>query len=215
MKTLIVTGGIIKKDFLFETINKENFDTIIAVDNGLRILNENEIKPNHIVGDFDTIDEKILNQYKDDNSVEIHQYNPIKDNTDTDIAIKLAIELNSNKIIILGAIGTRIDHVLGNIHILKNAMDCNVECKILDENNEIQLINKTTILDKKEVTKKYISLIPLTEKVENVTLKGFKYELENKTLTMGTSLGISNEIIKEQAKIKFSDGVLIMIMSKD
>lgn len=215
MKTLIVTGGNINKNFLLEVVNKENFDTIIAVDNGLRILSENKIKPNHIVGDFDTIDANILAEYRNDKSIEIHEYNPVKDNTDTDIAIKLAIELRSDKIIVLGAIGTRLDHVLGNIHVLKSAIDNNVECKILDENNEIQLINKTTILGKKELTKKYISLIPLTEKVENINLKGLKYELENGTLTIGSSLGISNEIVKEQATIEFDNGILILIISKD
>ena len=215
MKTLIVTGGNINEDFLLEVINKEKFETIIAVDNGLSILNENKIKPNYIVGDFDTVDTKILDEYKNDKSVEIHEYNPIKDNTDTDIAIKLAIELKSEKIIILGATGTRLDHVLGNIQVLKQAMDNNIECKLLDENNEIQLINRTTILNKKELTKKYISLIPLTESVENINLKGFKYELRNGTLTIGSSLGISNEIVAEQAIIEFNNGILIMIMSKD
>lgn len=215
MKTLIVTGGNINKHFLIKTIDEIKFDTIIAVDNGLKILGEVKIKPNHIVGDFDTVEDKILNLYKNDKSIKIHQFNPIKDNTDTDIAIRLAIELKSEQVIIIGAIGTRIDHVLGNIQVLKYAMDNEVECKIIDEKNEIQLINKTKILKKKEINKKYISLIPLTEKVENINLKGFKYELENGTLTIGSSLGISNEIIEEEAKIQFNNGILIMINSSD
>lgn len=215
MKTLIITGGNIEKEFLVKTIKEREFETIIAVDNGLKILNEVNIKPNHIVGDFDTVKSEILDLYKADTSIKIHRFNPIKDNTDTDIAIRLAVELKSDEIIILGAIGTRIDHLLGNIHVLKYALDSNMECKIVDENNEIQLINKTTIIKKKEITKKYISLIPLTEKVENINLKGFKYELENGTLTMGSSLGISNQIIAEEAIIEFNNGILIMINSKD
>lgn len=215
MKTLIVTGGNINKDFFIDTIGKINFTTIIAVDNGLKILNEIDIKPNHIVGDFDTVKRKILDRYIDDKSIEIHEFNPIKDNTDTDIAIRLAVKLNSDEIIILGGIGTRIDHVLGNIQVLKYALDNNVKCKIIDENNEIQLINKTTILNKSEIDKKYISLIPLTEKVENINLKGFKYELKNGKLTIGSSLGVSNEILKEQAIIEFDNGILIMIFSRD
>lgn len=215
MKTLIVTGGNINKDFLLRTMNEIKFETIIAVDNGLKILNEINIKPNHIVGDFDTVDKKILDIYNNDKTIEIHKYNPIKDNTDTDIAIKLAIELNSDKVIILGGIGTRIDHVIANIHILKYALDKNIECKIIDENNEIQLINKTTVLNKKDIMKKYISLIPLTESVEGINLKGFKYELENGRLVIGSSLGVSNEIVEEQAIIEFNKGILIMILSKD
>ncbi len=215
MKALIVTGGKLEKEFLLKTIKEREFEIIIAVDNGLKILNEININPQHIVGDFDTVKREILEKYKENKSITIHEFNPIKDNTDTDIAIKLAIELKSDEITIIGGIGTRIDHVLGNIHVLKYALDSNIKCKIIDENNEIQLINKTTILKKKDITKKYISLIPLTEKVENINLKGFKYELKNGTLTIGSSLGISNEISKEEAIIEFGNGILIMINSKD
>ena len=215
MRTLIVTGGNIKKEFLIDTIDKMNFDTIIAVDNGLKILNEINVKPNHIVGDFDTVNKDILDLYLEDSSIKIHKFNPIKDNTDTDIAIRLAIELKSYEIIILGGIGSRIDHILGNIQVLKYALDNNIKCEIIDENNEIQLINKTTALNKYEIDKKYVSLIPLTEKVENINLKGFKYELENGELTIGSSLGISNEIVEEQAIIEFDNGILVMIFSKD
>ena len=215
MRTLIVTGGNINKDFLIQIIKTIKFETIIAVDDGLKILNELNIKPNHIVGDFDTVNKKILDLYKKDTLIKIHRFNPNKDNTDTDIAIRLAVELESDEIIIVGGIGSRIDHVLGNIQVLKYALDNKVKCKIIDENNEIQLINKTTILNKNEINKTYVSLIPLTEKVENINLKGFKYELENGELTIGSSLGISNEILKEQAIIEFENGILVMIFSKD
>ena len=62
---------------------------------------------------------------------------------------------------------------------------------------------------------KYISLIPLTTVVENVTLKGLKYPLENRTLYIGDSLGISNEQLQEQAEIQLGKGILILIKSKD
>ncbi len=70
-------------------------------------------------------------------------------------------------------------------------------------------------MNKRDINKKYISLIPLTERVENINLKGFKYELKNGVLEIGTSLGISNEIIGNQATIEFDKGILIMINSKD
>jgi len=215
MKTLIVTGGNINKEFLSNIMKNIKFDTIIAVDNGLKVLNEINIKPKHIVGDFDTVNKDILDLYTEDTSIQIHKFNPIKDNTDTDIAIRLAVELESDEIIIVGGIGSRIDHVLGNIQVLKYTLDNNIKCKMIDENNEIELINKTTILNKNEINKKYVSLIPLTEKVDNINLKGFKYELENGMLTIGSSLGISNEIISERAIIEFDNGILIMIFSKD
>lgn len=215
MKTLIVTGGDISKEFLIEMFEGKTFDVIIAVDNGLKVLNEINIKPNHIVGDFDTIDPSILELYKYDESIKVHSFNPIKDNTDTDIAIRLAVELKSTEIIILGAIGTRIDHVLANINVLKYALDSNVVCKIINEYNEVQLIDKSIVLYKNDIDKKYVSLIPLTERVSNVRLKGFKYELDNGVFNIGSSLGISNEIVDDEAIIEFDNGILILIFSKD
>lgn len=214
-KVLIVTGGTININFFNEIIKKEKFDFIIAVDNGLKILDENNITPNIIVGDFDTASQELINKYKEKNDIEIREFNPIKDNTDTDIAVKVAIEKNATEICILGATGTRIDHVIGNIHILKNALDRNVKCVILDENNEIELIKNKTVIFKSCNDKKYISLIPLTESVENITLRGFKYNLTNGNLKIGSSLGISNEIIEEKAEIKFEKGILIVIRSRD
>lgn len=213
IKTLIVSGGNIEKDFFDEIYLNNKFDYIIASDRGLEVLDEFDIKPNYIIGDFDSIDKKILNKYIN-TDIEIKELNPEKDYTDTHMAIKLAIELNSKQITIVGAIGTRIDHTIANIHVLKETLDNNIECKIMDERNEIQLINKRTTLEK-EKKYKYVSLIPLTSKVEGLTLKGFKYKLSNETLEIGHSIGVSNEQVEEYAQIDLKEGILILIKSKD
>ena len=213
IKTLIVSGGNVQKDFFDEIYLKNKFDYIIASDRGLEILDKFDIKPNYIIGDFDSIDKKILNKYIN-TDIEIKELNPEKDYTDTHMAIKLAKELNSSQIAIVGAIGTRIDHTIANIHIIKEALDNDIECKIINERNEIKLINKKTILEK-DKKYKYISLIPLTTKVEGVTLKGFKYELFNETLEIGHSIGVSNEQVKEIAQIDLKKGILILIKSID
>ena len=213
IKTLIVSGGNVQKDFFDEIYLKNKFDYIIASDRGLEILDKFDIKPNYIIGDFDSIDKKILNKYIN-TDIEFRELNPEKDYTDTHMAIKLAIELKSKQIAIVGAIGTRIDHTIANIHIIKEALDNNIECKIIDERNEIQLINKKIILEK-DKKYKYVSLIPLTTKVEGVTLEGFKYELFNQTLEIGHSIGVSNEQVKEIAQIDLKKGILILIKSID
>lgn len=213
IKTLIVSGGNVQKDFFDEIYLKNKFDYIIASDRGLEILDKFDIKPNYIIGDFDSIDKKILNKYIN-TDIEIKELNPEKDYTDTHMAIKLAKELNSSQIAIVGAIGTRIDHTIANIHIIKEALDNDIECKIIDERNEIQLINKRTIIEK-DKKYKYVSLIPLTSKVEGLTLKGFKYKLSNETLEIGHSIGVSNEQVEEYAQIDLKKGTLILIKSID
>lgn len=188
---------------------------IIAGDRGLEALYQLKIIPNHVVGDFDSVSPEILEFYKKQPQIIFHTYHAEKDNTDTDIALKLAIQIRSSEITILGALGKRMDHALANIHILKDALEANIPCKIIDEHNRIYLINTEKTLEKDKVYGKYISLIPLTSTVEGLTLTGFKYPLNHYTLPIGTSLGISNEIIEDMAHIKMEKGILIVIESKD
>lgn len=211
MKTLIISGGKVTKRILKEALKNNSFDNIIAVDKGLEILDECKIQPNYIIGDFDSINKEIINKYNNKNIIKL---NPEKDFTDTHMAIKLALEIKSSYIVILGAIGTRIDHTIANIHVLKECMEQQIECKIINENNKIELINKQHILYLNNKYR-YVSLIPLTTKVEGVTLKGFKYPLINATLKIGESIGISNEQIEKKAMIELKNGILILIQSKD
>ena len=188
---------------------------IIAGDRGLEALYKLKIIPNHVVGDFDSVSSEVLEFYKKQTQIIFHTYNAEKDNTDTDIALKLAIQMKSSEITILGALGKRMDHAIANIHILKDALGANIPCQILDEHNRIYLVNTEKTLEKDKVYGKYISLIPLTSTVEGLTLKGFKYPLNRYNLPIGTSLGISNEIIEDIAHIEMEKGILIVIESKD
>ena len=188
---------------------------IIAGDRGLEALYQLKIIPNHVVGDFDSVSPEILEFYKQQPQIIFHKFNAEKDNTDTDIAVKLAIQLKSSMITILGALGKRMDHALANIHILKDALEANIPCQILDEHNRIYLIDTEKTLEKDKVYGKYISLIPLTSTVEGLTLTGFKYPLNHYTLPIGTSLGISNEMIEDSAHVKMEKGILIVVESKD
>lgn len=213
MKTLIITGGKINKNFIKKHLKTNKYDIIIAVDKGLEALNKLKVKPTYIVGDFDSVENKVLKKYERLN-IKIKRLVPEKDLTDTQSALELAIELGALEIIMIGAIGTRIDHTLANIHIMKEAIKRNINIKIINENNEIILTNKS-IKIKKDDNYKYISIIPLTTKVTGITIKGMKYKLENYTLEIGNSLGISNEQISEEAEINITDGILIIIKSRD
>ena len=217
MKTLIVSGGNINPDFALSYYEKNKFDRIIGVDNGLKFLYEHQILPTHIVGDFDTAKPELVAYYRARKEIEIRTYNPVKDSTDTQIAIELALELGSTSIVILGGTGSRLDHVLGNIQSLMLAKRTGVECEILDEHNRIRLISEETVLKKEEQYGNYVSLLPLTSVVDGVDLIGFKYPLKNHTFTSTGSagLGVSNEIVEEEARIRMREGVFILIESRD
>lgn len=216
MNTLIISGGNIDIDFALKIV-EESYDHTIAVDKGLAFCHEHGITPTKIVGDFDTLDTRILGWYKEQGKIEIREFNPVKDATDTQIAVELAIELGSSSITILGGTGTRIDHVLGNIQTLYLPLEKDIPCCILDRYNRIRLIKDCCIIQKKDQYGTYFSLIPLTTDVYGVTLKGAKYPLDRHHFTvLGTgSFGVSNEIAEEQVEILMESGIMILVESKD
>lgn len=216
MNTVILTGGDIQEEFALQILENA-FDKVIAVDKGLGFCYGHDIVPTNIVGDFDTLDHRILEWYRQNTTIEIREYNPVKDATDTQIAVELALELGSSHITILGATGSRIDHVLGNIQTMYLALEKGADCVMLDTHNRVRLIRGDFTLSRKEQYGDYFSLIPFTTDVTGVTLRGVKYPLTDYHFTVlgSASLGVSNEISGEEAKIHMESGVLILIESRD
>lgn len=223
-KTLIITGGYTDPIFAKEFMDKEKFDFIIAADSGLEILYKLKRNPNIIVGDFDSVNPQILSYYKENNNynenniykeIEICTFLAEKDYTDTEAAIHTAIEHGSTEIALLGATGNRIDHMISNIHLLLILLKKNIKAYIIDNYNKCYLAENNITLQKDKIFGKYISLIPVTQEVVDVTLLGFKYPLTKHKLKKEESLGISNEIIDEKATISFTAGILLIIEAQD
>ena len=217
MDTLIISGGNIGIDLALGLLKIKRFDHIIGVDGGLKFCYDHKIVPTRIVGDFDTLSPEILTWYKKNTQIEIREYNPVKDATDTQIAVELALSLGSDHVTILGGTGTRLDHVLGNIQTLYLPFAKGIDCRIVDAHNRIRLVSGELHLKMAEQWGKYVSLIPFTTDVEGVDLIGFKYPLEKFNFTvLGTgSRGVSNEIAEEEAVIRIEKGIMILVESKD
>ncbi|WP_120198843.1 thiamine diphosphokinase [Lacrimispora algidixylanolytica] len=213
---LIVTGGPIDLVFAQRFIMERPFDRIIAVDRGLNAVSKLKLIPDAIVGDFDSADESVLKEFKSktlDTTWEIHK--PEKDETDTELAIITAIRLGCTKLILLGATGGRLDHFLGNLHLLYASLKQGVEAAIVDERNWITVTEKERVFEADQIFGKYISFLPLSEEVKGISLTGFKYPLHKKDITIGTSLCISNELTGAAGKMEFDSGILICVESHD
>ena len=216
MKTLIVTGGNIEEDFALSLMKKISPDYLIGVDRGMEFCYKYGICPDYIVGDFDSLTENILNWYRENSQVPIREYNPVKDATDTCIALEKALEIKSSEIWILGATGSRIDHVLCNIHILKRSWLAGVPAYLADSHNQISLpVDNPFTIKREEQFGTYVSFFPLGEEVEGLTLTGFKYPLDRNHLRNLEGLGVSNEIADETAEVSWEQGILVMIQSRD
>ena len=214
-RCLIITGGPIDLGFARSYLSGEGFDRVIAVDRGLNAAWALGIVPDVIVGDFDSADPAALADFRRREHIvwEVHQ--PEKDDTDTELAIKRAAAMGAGYIVLLGATGGRLDHLLGNIHLLYPCLQWGVEACILDPGNKLYLIDGERRFKRREVWGTYISFLPLTEEVKGITLRGFKYPLTDKDIAIGTSLCISNELAADEAVITLQDGVLIVVESRD
>lgn len=215
MRGLIITGGNIRDEFACEKIKTGGYDMIMAADSGMDFLYRNHLTPDIIVGDFDSVDHDALDFFREDKRIEFCRLDPVKDDTDTEYAIRDALSRGITQLTILGGTGSRLDHVLGNISLLGIGLEENVEIELVDEHNRVRMIDKPLSIRRDEQFGRFVSLIPYTGNVEHVTLTGFKYTLDDYTMGGFNSLGVSNEIKAEVAHIEFSSGILLVIESVD
>lgn len=222
MKVLLISGGAIDDSFAVEFCRRHTFNKIIAVDGGLAVADRIGISPlTDLVGDFDTICSSILQKYLDhaeEMNLKVHRFNPEKDYTDTDIALKLAMSYckdEKDEIWILGATGTRLDHVLANLTMLLLPYQKGITTWIVDAHNKIRLLSGEMKVRREDQFGKYISLIPLTQCLKGVTLEGVKYPLNNHDVSLGESLLVSNEITEKEARLFIREGIALVLETKD
>lgn len=222
MHVLIITGGELKIDFAKSYCKTLSFDRVFAVDRGLEYVRALSLEPDYIVGDFDTVSKEILWTYekrmKEGSLNAIMKRHPArKDATDTELALEQAFLAGAKKITILGGIGTRMDHTLANLYLLKQAETAGVFCQIVDACNRIQMLSPgvTYTIRKKEQYGRYVSLIPVSEEVMGLTITGMRYPLTDVTVQQGSSLTVSNEIEEEEAAITFAKGCVLLVESRD
>lgn len=211
---LILTGGEVEDAVVSRLTNNEGYAMYIAADRGLMVADRLDLPLDYILGDFDSISEELLMKYRK-KSIPILTFPAKKDKTDTEIAIEMALSHNPARIDIVGATGSRLDHTLANIHLLMLPLQHNTDAFIIDANNKLYLKKTGFELKKKEQYGDYVSFLTFTEKVSGLTLTGFKYPLNKVTLLAGNSLGISNEIDEDTARVDLSEGILLVIESRD
>ncbi len=210
MRAFIYAGGSIDASNLTE--RPEDGDIIIAADSGYRNAKLLGVKPTVLLGDFDSLPREELNEAAD--GAEVITVPAEKDFTDTQLAVKTALEKGANEIIIIGGLDGRLDHTLSNLAILEDMHSKKVRAVIADGNNRARYLENDSIIIMKSGYK-YISLLAIGEKVKGVTVEGCKYPLKNATLTDRYQYAVSNEIEGNCTFISVRKGAILIIESKD
>ncbi len=202
-KTLIITSHLEHADDL--NLDFSRFQTVICADGGLLIAQKLGLSPDFLIGDYDSM--KIP-------TGDVIKLPMEKDMTDTEAAIDLAVSKGFTDITLLGGLGGRFDHTMGNIGMLAKFCGSDTKLFIADGQNYLFMIAPGTYtVPKNDYT--YMGILSYGNAAENVTLRGVKYPLTNHYLTNETTLGVSNEIEGEFATISFTKGRLLVVLSKD
>jgi thiamine pyrophosphokinase len=208
MKIAILTNGEYGNYDFCKHIKE--YQVIICADNGMKHAKVLGIMPNYIVGDFDSGNEEDLKYFP---KAIVERVNKEKDETDTELAVDLALGLKPHQIDIFGGLGTRMDHSLGNVHLLYKGLLEGVCMRLMHPHNVIYLINDKIVLHGE--IGDLVSLLPLSMHVEGVYTKGLAYEVINGDFYIGKPYGISNYMSETTMEVVIQKGLLLVMKVRD
>lgn len=183
-------------------------DYIICADGGTRHALALGLTPQLVIGDMDSID-KDKWQDLENSEVSVELFPQDKNETDLELAIGRAIELSPERLLIIGALGGRLDQMLGNIALLSDNRLSTLNARLDDGVEEIFFCRDQAQIhgSKGDI----LSLIPWGNAVYGVQTKGLKWPLQNETLFPDQTRGISNEMTENDASIKIESGLLLIV----
>lgn len=191
--------------------SKTEFDSsryVICADGGYILAKKSGIKPDVIIGDFDTYTDRLPAD------CEVIKYPAEKDDTDTMLAVKLALERGFKHITILGALGGRFDHTIANIQTLRYILKHEAHGELIGNGSYITM-QGAGIKVYSRMKGYYFSMFSYTEECTGVSLTGFKYPLKNGVIKNSFPIGVSNIITGKSGIVSVDNGILLIIFSKD
>lgn len=205
MRCVIISGSPQENpEFVKRVVKKDDF--VVCADSGYEYAKKANVKPDLIVGDFDSLKEKITTD------CEIVKLNPHKDDTDTMHAVNIALERGYTDFVLVGSIGGRFDHTFANVSTLQYICEQGGKGVMLSESERIEYLPEGEYNFFGYCTKTF-SLFPFGCKSVCVSYKGAEYPLEKYSIKSSFPLGISNVFIDEKSEIKIYDGNAILIIN--
>ncbi|MGL5983644.1 MAG: thiamine diphosphokinase [Cetobacterium sp.] len=202
---IFLNGEFSESQIFFDNLNIDP-NHLYCADGGCKKAIQLNYTPKEVWGDFDSLDSKYIKLLKAKN-VTLKVFDCNKDFTDGELLIQYVSSLNYDKILVIGGFGGRIDHTLTNINLIFKYKNIT----FINDTEELFLVPKNFSFE--NYINKTVSFIPFSDKIENLTLKGFLYPLSNHTLYRGDSTCLSNIIIDKKASISYTDGKLLGTLS--
>lgn len=186
-------------------------DLIIAADSGLAHCMAQDITPDLVIGDFDSTPRELLDDARS-RGWEIRTHPEEKDATDGELALHEALAQGAREIVLLGVLegDDRVDHALGNVLLLALPDTVGRSVRLLDEMREAYLVRGRELVTFSGERGDIVSLLPLTETAAGVTTWGLKYDMSGVSLRMGSTRGVSNELVWREGQVGIATGMLLV-----
>lgn len=210
MRALIFANGVYHDPFRTPEADPE--DLVIAADGGSQHCLDLEIVPDILIGDLDSSDPDLAASWQKA-GVEVIQYPEEKDQTDLELALMLAQNRGADEILVYGAVGGRLDMTFGNLTLLAHP-DLRTPTTLICGAEEVHLLKPGGSLSLDGHPGEIVSLIPLQPGGALVTSTGLKYPLKKESLSYGTTRGISNVLLENQAAIQLDSGLLAVVHTR-
>lgn len=202
MKRCVIIGGANIENYVRAASAIKEDDFVIYCDSGLKHLDTLKAAPSLIIGDFDSHENPHM-------AVETIVLPTVKDDTDTMYALKEAIRRGFTDFLLLGVIGQRFDHSLGNIAALHMLDSLGLRGRIIDDYSEMEVVSSSAEV---EDSFAFFSLLNVSGEAKGITIRDAKYEITDAEISCNDPYGISNEPIKgKTAKINITSGRLLLI----
>jgi thiamine pyrophosphokinase len=204
---VVVAGSLLVSEL--DRTAVEAGDVVIAVDGGADALARVGLTPSLLVGDLDSISPEVLAGLEA-RGVELLRLQTAKNETDTEAALRLAVERGATEITVFNALGgPRLDHLVGNLLLLTAPWLTPARVTLVDGLHEAFLVKgDATVSGRAGDT---VSLLPLSEVVQDVRTEGLVYPLHGEPLLQGATRGVSNEMAGGQARVTHGEGALLLI----
>jgi len=186
-------------------------DLLIAADGGARWLEGHGLRPHLVVGDLDSLDEPTIERLRG-SGARITRHPAEKDASDTELALEEAVASGADRIVVLGAIGgSRLDHELANVLLLVDPAFAGVDVRLQRGRTQLRAIDGPAALTIEVAAGSTVTLLPIRGDAVGVTTRGLSYGLNDGTLVMGRSRGLSNVVAEEPASVSLRAGSLLVI----
>lgn len=184
---------------------------LIAADGGARHLLRMGLHPQVLVGDLDSLTAGEVAQMEA-GGTRVLRYPTDKDWTDLELALRYAVQLHCQKVVLVAALGGRLDQTLGNISLLADPAYASIDLALDDGLEEVRLVGERFEIHGEPGD--IVSLLPLDEQVEGVRTQGLRWALNDETLYRGQTRGISNEMLGSIAGVQVAHGTLLCIHTR-